>query len=120
MSQFEYILFGRKGKAKRINNCGTSDILSIPNKKTKVNGKNTHDTEKPVELMEILIDNSTRENEIVLDPFIGVGAVAIASEKLNRRWIGIEIEEKYCEIAKKRIEEIVRQRKLFEERRWLI
>ncbi|OSA95686.1 UNVERIFIED_ORG: hypothetical protein B2H93_04505 [Clostridium botulinum] len=48
MSQFEYILFFRKGKHKKINNCGTADILDIPNKKTKgVDGKNIHDTEKP-------------------------------------------------------------------------
>ena len=103
MSQFEYILFSRKGKAKKINDCGTSDILSIPNRKTKINGKNIHDTEKPVELMKILIKNSTQENEIVLDPFVGVGAVAIASEISNRKWISIELSEKYCEIAKQRL-----------------
>lgn len=41
MSQFEYILFFRKGYGKKINNCGTADILSVPNKKTKdANGKN--------------------------------------------------------------------------------
>ena len=46
MSQFEYIIFLRKGKGVKINNCGTSDLLSIPNKKTKdENGKNIHDTE---------------------------------------------------------------------------
>ena len=50
MSQFEYILFFRKGKGKKINNCGTSDILTIPNKKTKdKDGKNIHDTEKHIE-----------------------------------------------------------------------
>lgn len=47
MSCFEYVLFFRKGKGIRINNCGTPDILSIPNKKTKIDGKNIHDTEKP-------------------------------------------------------------------------
>ena len=58
MSQFEYILFFRKGKAKKINNCGTADVLDIPNIKTKdINGKNLHDTEKPIELMKILIEN---------------------------------------------------------------
>ena len=56
----------------KINNCGTADILSIPNKKTKgEDGKNIHDTEKPVELMKILIENSSQEGDIVLDPFIG-------------------------------------------------
>ncbi|MBQ4030668.1 MAG: hypothetical protein II625_02825, partial [Bacilli bacterium] len=53
MSQFEYILFFRKGRGIPINNCGTSDILSIPIKKLKNNSINLHDTEKPVELMKI-------------------------------------------------------------------
>lgn len=106
MSQFEYILFFRKGKGKRINNCGTSDILSVPNKKTKdENGKNIHDTEKPIGLMEILINNSSQENELILDPFLGVGSTGIASIKNNRNFLGIEIDENYFNIAKSRLEE---------------
>ena len=104
MSQFEYILFLRKGKAKRINNCGTSDLISIPNKKTKDEiGKNIHDTEKPIELMKVLIENSSKENEWVLDPFMGVGSTGIASKLCNRKFIGIELDEKYFKIAKERI-----------------
>ena len=107
MSQFEYILFFRKGKAKKINKCGTADILSVPNKKTKgKDGKNIHDTEKPVELMKILIENSTQEGELVLDPFIGVGAVGIACKELNRDYIGIELDKEYWEIANERIEKL--------------
>ena len=107
MSQYEYILFFRKGKGKKINNCGTSDILSISNKKTKdKDGKNIHDTEKPVELMEVLVNNSSQENELVLDPFMGVGSTGLACIKNNRNFIGIEIDEKYFDIAKNRIEEI--------------
>ena len=49
----------------------------------------------------------------VLDPFIGSGTTAIACEQLNKKWIGIEIEEKYCEIAAKRIENERKQLKLF-------
>ena len=106
MSQYEYILFFRKGKGKKINNCGTSDILSISNKKTKdKDGKNIHDTEKPVELMEVLVNNSSQENELVLDPFMGVGSTGIACIKNNRNFIGIEIDENYFNIAKERIGE---------------
>ena len=104
MSQFEYILFFRKGKGKKINKCGTADILNVPNKKTKgKDGKNIHDTEKPVELMKILIKNSSQEGELVLDPFIGVGAVGIACKELNRDYIGIELDENYYNIACNRI-----------------
>lgn len=106
MSQFEYILFFRKGKGIKINNCGTSDILNIPNIKTKdKNGKNLHDTEKPVELMKILIENSSKENEIVLDPFMGIGSTGIACLNTNRKFIGFELDKEYFEIAKKRIED---------------
>lgn len=107
MSQFEYILFFRKGKGKKINNCGTSDILSVKNIKSKDDeGKNLHDTEKPVELMRILVDNSSNENEIILDPFMGIGSTGIACKELNRSFIGIELDKNYFEIAKKRIEEM--------------
>lgn len=107
MSQFEYILFFRKGKGKKINHCGTSDILSVPNNKTKdVHGKNLHDTEKPVELMKILIDNSSQIGDTVLDPFMGIGATGIASKQLNRKFIGIGLDENYYNIAVKRIGEI--------------
>lgn len=105
MSQFEYILFFRKGRGVKINHCGTSDILSIPNKKLKdKNNGNLHDTEKPVDLMEILILNSSNENDVVLDPFMGIGSTGIACAKNNRNFIGIEIDKKYYDISKERIE----------------
>lgn len=107
MSQFEYILFFRKGKGKKINKCGTADILNVPNKKTKSeDGKNLHDTEKPVELMKILVENSSQENEIVLDPFMGIGSTGMACKELRRHFLGIEIDEKYFNIAKERIDKI--------------
>lgn len=106
MSQFEYILFLRKGAGVKINNCGTSDLLSVPNKKTKgEDGKNIHDTEKPVDLCKILIENSSKENETVIDPFMGVGACGIAAQQLGRKFIGVELDNTYYSIAKKRIEE---------------
>lgn len=105
MNQFEYIMFFRKGKAKKINNCGTSDILEVPNKKTKINGKNIHDTEKPIDLMKILIENSSKENEIVLDPFMGIGSTGVACINTNRNFIGIELSEEYYNIAVRRINE---------------
>lgn len=97
MSQFEYILFFRKGADKKINNCGTSDILRIPNVKmgNKDDGGNLHDTEKPIELMKILIENSTNEGDIVLEPFAGIGSTILASIKSKRQYIGIEIDKYY-------------------------
>lgn len=111
MSQFEYILFFRKGKGKQINNCGTADILNVPNKKTKnEKGENIHDTEKPVELMQILIENSTQKNELVLDPFVGVGSTVLAAINTNRNFIGFELDKHYCDIANERIQKALAEK----------
>lgn len=106
MNCFEYIILFRKGGDRQINNCSTPDILSIPIKKLKdENGNNLHDTEKPVELMKILIDNSTNKGDVVFEPFMGIGSTCIACLELHREYIGTEIDKKYFEIAKKRIEQ---------------
>jgi len=104
MSQFEYIIMLRKGGHKKINKCGTSDVLQYKNKKMKdEKNKTIHDTEKPVELMEILVLNSSREGEIILDPFMGLGTTGVACKNLNRNFIGIELDENYYNIAVERI-----------------
>lgn len=107
MNCFEYIILFRKGGDKPIKNCGTPDILSIPIKKLKdKNGKNLHDTEKPVELARILIENSSNEYDTVLDAFMGIGWTGIASINTNRNFIGIEIDKQYFDIAKQRVNKI--------------
>ena len=75
-------------------------------------GKHFHPTQKPIRLMEWCIELS-KTSGIICDPFLGSGTTAIACERLKRKWIGIEIEEKYCEIAAKRIEQERKQLKLF-------
>ena len=72
-----------------------------------------HPTQKPVALFEYLVETYTNKGDMVLDNCLGSGTTAIACERLNRRWIGIEIEEKYCEISAKRIEKERQQLKLF-------
>jgi len=66
--------------------------------------KQGHITPKPVELIENIIRHSSNEGATILDPFAGSGTTAIACIRLNRRYILIEKEEKYCEIAAKRID----------------
>ena len=70
-----------------------------------------HPSQKPINLFKALV--SEYKSEIVFDPFLGSGTTAVACERLKRRWIGIEIEEKYCEIAAKRIEQERKQLKMF-------
>ena len=95
----EFIVFLRKGKAKNINNMGTKQLLLIDN----VENKN-HPSEKPIKLMEILIKNSSNEQDKILDPFMGSGSTGVACINTNRSFIGIEKDENYFNIAKERIE----------------
>jgi adenine-specific DNA-methyltransferase len=67
--------------------------------------KRFHPTQKPVKLMERIISASSHENMIILDPFMGSGATAIACLNLNRRYIGIEKQEKYIDKINARIDE---------------
>ena len=106
MSQFEYIIMMRKGGHRKINNCGCSDVMPFRNNKSKDGaGKPIHDTEKPVDLIACLIANSTDIEDIVLDPFMGIGTTGVACLNTNRNFIGIEKDEKYFEVAKNRIAE---------------
>ena len=102
MDSHEYIIFCRKGKSQKINNCGTKSVLNFDNPREKL-----HPTEKPVDLMKILIDNSSSEGEIVLDPFMGSGSTGVACMQSNRNFIGIEIDENYFNISKQRIEDSI-------------
>lgn len=108
MGQYEYIIFLRKGKDRHINNCGCSDILTFPNKKIKMDdGSNLHDSEKPIDLFKTLIENSSNEGDLVLDPFMGSGTTAVASLLSGRNFIGSEIDEIYHKRACDRIEETI-------------
>jgi site-specific DNA-methyltransferase (adenine-specific) len=79
-------------------------ILTFSNAKQK--GK-LHPTQKPVELFEYLIRTYTKEGEIVLDNCMGSGTTAVAATICNRKWIGFEIEQKYIEIANKRLKQLI-------------
>ena len=67
--------------------------------------RTVHPTQKPIELMEYLVKTYTNEDETVLDFAMGSGSTGVACLNTNRKFIGIELDEKYFEIAKKRIEE---------------
>lgn len=68
--------------------------------------KNHHPTVKPLKLMSYLITLFSREGDTVLDPFMGSGTTGVACKNTGRSFIGIELDEEYFEIAKKRIEEV--------------
>lgn len=80
----------------------------------KVEQKPIHPTQKPVALMEYLIKTYTHIGNTVLDFTIGSGTTAVAAINTGRKFIGIEKEEKYCEIAKRRIVEAEEHYGLFD------
>lgn len=68
---------------------------------------NVHPTQKPIALMEYLIKTYTNEGEVVLDFTMGSGSTGVACLNTNRKFIGIELDEKYFNIAKERMEDII-------------
>ena len=100
MKNCEFILFLYKGKAKPIKNKNSSQFLEYRNKSGK---DKLHPTEKPVDLIKELILNSSEENDLVLDCFMGSGSTGVACIETNRRFFGVEIEKGYFDIAEKRM-----------------
>ena len=66
--------------------------------------QNNHPTVKPIALMEYLIKLVTREGALILDPFAGSGTTGIAAQNLNRKYILIEQDAEYCNIAEHRLQ----------------
>lgn len=74
-----------------------------PRKGEKAHG--SHPTQKPLALLERVIEASTAEDGLVLDPFNGSGTTGVAALRLNRRYVGIDLDPKYLALSKKRLEE---------------
>jgi len=92
--------YGQRNKkeyVKEFNGC-PRDVLEIPSQ-----GKTVHPTQKPVALMEYLIKTYTNEGDLVLDNCMGSGTTGIACANTDRRFIGIEKDPNYFDIAKERI-----------------
>ncbi len=91
---------------------GRNKPIDNPFLRGKTPRRNTHPTVKPVKLMEYLITLVTPPNGIVLDPFLGSGTTALAALNLGRFFIGIELNEEYCEIARRRVASHTAQQEL--------
>ena len=104
--KYEMIIFAHKGR-KLLNGFRYADII-----KASRTGNKKHPTEKPVDLLETFIKNSSDENTVVFDGFMGSGSTGVACVNTNRRFIGIELDGVYFNIAKERIEkEIIAKQK---------
>jgi len=98
--QEEYIIVASKSHPKKFNLKNVASVIQCK----KVGMKRQHPHEKPITLLDILIKNSTDGSDTVLDCFMGSGTTGVAAKNLGRDFIGIELDEKYFEIAKQRIE----------------
>lgn len=97
-------MFFREKGVKLYGNYDTLKTYYITPTNKEDKEKYHHPTIKPLNIIENLIINSSKENEVVLDCFMGSGTTGVACQKLNRNFIGMEIDENYFKIAKERIE----------------
>ena len=106
--QTEFILYAVKGRH-ILNGARDTDTLYY---NRVVGNMQLHQNQKPVDLCKYLINKSSNENDIVLDCFMGSGSTGVACANLNRKFIGIELDNDYFKIAEKRIKEAYNQKRL--------
>jgi DNA modification methylase len=99
----EFILFFREKGVKVYGSYETKKTYYVTPLNTKDKKLYKHPTCKPVDILQNFIINSSQENEVVLDPFMGSGSTGVACLNTNRNFIGIELDKKYFEIAKERL-----------------
>lgn len=97
-ARYELILFFEKGK-RRLNDLGVADVIEVPR---IFNG---YPTEKPAQVSEVLVRQSTRPGELVIDPFVGAGGVGVAAVRLGRSFSGNDIRVEALDISRTRLKE---------------
>jgi len=108
---YEFIIWAKKGSKHYfnydemygVNNQEMEDVWLMDAVQMSEKKHGYHPTQKPEKLLERIIMASSKEGDIVLDPFLGSGTTCYVAKRLNRKYIGIEKEEKYFNIAIKRI-----------------
>jgi site-specific DNA-methyltransferase (adenine-specific) len=95
-ARYEFIMFFEKGK-RRLADLGIADVLPVP----RIRGG--YPAEKPSALSEILIGQSTREADLVVDPFMGSGSSGVAALKLGRRYAGNDVSADSLKLARERL-----------------
>jgi len=120
---FDYQLIKRSNKGKQMRNLWqfseeelnvVDNVWEISSPSLKEKGFGKHPTQKPLELLNRIILASTKENALVLDPFCGSSTTGVAAILANRRYVGIDLEEEYLELSKKRLKEAIRSSSLLQ------
>lgn len=102
LNAWEAAIIGKKPNAPYYGHC----VHNIFKYQAPKGEDRIHPTQKPLGLIKRLIELTTKEQDFVLDPFVGSGTTAVACKMLNRRFIGFELSEEYCANAQKRIEKV--------------
>lgn len=95
-ARYEFVLFFEKGKRK-LNNLGIPDIIE------SARVYNGYPTEKPVEVSEVLVNQSTRPGETVADPFMGSGSVGVAAVRNHRNFVGNDFQASSIDMTRRRL-----------------
>ena len=98
-ARYEFVLFFEKGK-RRLNDLGVPDVIEAP----RIRGG--YPAEKPAEVAEVLILQSSQPGEVVVDPFMGSGSVGVAAARLGRRFLGNDLNPEAVQIAARRLREV--------------
>ena len=93
----------KNGKMKQMRDLWEMPLVQGKERIRGKDGKALHSTQKPEEMLKRVILAGSNENDIILDPFLGSGTTAVVAQRFGRKWIGIEKEKKYVEIAEKRL-----------------
>lgn len=109
--QAESSQYGKNGKPASLwtpNPLGAKpkDVIEIPTTCNGMGEKTKHPTQKPEELLRKLILASSREGDVVLDPFLGSGTTAVCSEQLGRKWLGCDMNKEYISWAIERVDNV--------------
>lgn len=105
LSDTEYLLYFRKDGVPMYGTYATKKKYYVTPTNKADKDKYGHPTIKPLDIIQNLIKNSSKEGDVVLDPFVGSGTTAVAAVTMERHYIGYELEKEYVDIAEKRIEE---------------
>ncbi|EQB63339.1 MAG: DNA methylase N-4/N-6 [candidate division Zixibacteria bacterium RBG-1] len=113
---FDYKLMKQTNNGKQMRNVWPIDdtpdkvwVIGAPGTEEKKFGK--HPTQKPVELLTRLMLASTKEGDLVLDPFCGSSTTGVAAILLNRKYVGIDLEDDYLQLSVKRLNEVLSPKK---------
>lgn len=104
MKNCEFTIFARKGKSKGLKDYGIKTAINV----NIIKENKIHPTQKPLEYVKTLINNSTKKGDKVFDPFLGSGTTSIACELLNIDFYGTEIDKKYYKLSRKRLRNVRR------------